>query len=132
MRIIKQAMYVSSLAGGRQAESGKALEAVATSFAYALEDIPTHHLEEAFRRAIRAKVDDFPLTAAAVNRAYDDMLPELQERARANADNQYARLKEGYGSLGNMSIVEFKARHNLPAAWQLGEPYPPESDLYKA
>jgi len=130
LRIIRAQIYLDSLSQRRQPEAGESADAVAKSFAYALDDIPTHHLEEAFRRAIRAKVDDFPLTAAAVNRAYDDMLPELQARARSNADLQYGLLKEGHGSLGYMTLLEWKALHNLPAAWRLGDPIPPESDLY--
>lgn len=103
---------------------------VAKSFAYALEDIPTHWLEEAFKRAIQNKTDDFPLTAAAVNKAYQDFLPELQARAATHSAKQEHLLRSGRGSLGVMTLIEWKQRHNLPDEWKLGEPYPPESDLY--
>lgn len=131
-------MYVCSLAGGKQAESGSELTAVAISFAYALDSIPTHHLEECFRRAIQQKLDDFPLTAAAVNRAYQELIPELQARAETHSATQEYLLRSGQGSIGLMSFTEWKERHNLPAAWRgtgqsmaiSDEPYPPESDLY--
>lgn len=130
MRIIKQALYVSNLAQGKPPDSAEQQTAVAMSFAYALEDIPTHHLEACFQRAIREQTDSFHLTAAAVNKVYDEMMPELQRKAQEHAAQADYLLQSGQGSLGYTSLVEFKARHNLPASWRLGNPYPPESDLY--
>ena len=57
------------------------------------------------------------------------MIPELQRDAQRPAHAQDRLLIEGYGSLGYMSIAEWKERHNLADAWKLGDPYPPESDL---
>jgi hypothetical protein len=105
---------------------------VAKSFAYALEGIPTHHLEECFRRAIRAKVDDFPMTAAAVNRAYQELIPELLAQSETHSAMQEYLLRSGQRSLDLMTVIEFKEMHNLPATWELGMAYPPESDLYGA
>jgi hypothetical protein len=129
MRIIKQAIYLDSLSHRRAAEEGSTLHALATSFAYALESIPTHHLEECFRRAIQSNTSDWPLTAAAVLRSYQDLIPELQRQAQQHANAQERLLIEGHGSLGYMGLEEWKQKHNLPPAWRLGMPYPPESDL---
>lgn len=93
-------------------------------------DIPTHHLQECFIRAARAKLDDYPLTANAVNRAYQEMKPELLRQAQENAASQERLLMSGKGSLDRMTLDEWKTRHNLPPAWKLGDPFPPESDLY--
>jgi hypothetical protein len=95
-----------------------------------LDAIPTQHLDECFKRAMQHNTGDFLLTAGAVTKEYQDMLPELQGMASANANEQTLRLEAGYGSLDRMGIDEWKTRHNLPAAWRLGEPYPPESDLH--
>lgn len=130
MRTIKQALYVNSLAQNRRPDEGKELHALATSFAYALENIPTQHLAECFQRAIRNNTDDFLLTAGAVNREYAELIPELQELARRHSQEKEYQLKEGRGSLGDMTVVEWKERHNMPADWRLGQNYPPESDLY--
>jgi hypothetical protein len=130
LRTIRQAIYISSLAQGKPSETGQALEAVAISFAYALEDIPTHHLEEAFRRAIQTKVDDFPLTAAAVNRAYQEMIPDLQRQAQDHAAGTGLPPLLVSGLAAGMNLQTWKERHNLPQDWRLGDPYPPECDLY--
>ena len=99
---------------------------------YALGGIPTHHLEECFRRAVRANDGKFMVLATQINQQYTDMLPELQRAAQANAQQQERLLMSGHGSLGYMSLEEWKARHNLPVEWRLGDPYPPESDLHGA
>ena len=130
MRLIKQALYISSLAQGKAPDTGEQQEAIAMSFAYALDDIPTHHLSDCFQRAIRRQTDDFHLTAAAVKREYEDMLPELQQQAREAEDTNALRLESGRLNFGYISIPAFKERHNLPPQWKLGDPYPPESDLY--
>jgi hypothetical protein len=122
-------LYVNSLAQGRTPDTGESLDALASSFAYVLDTLPTQHLEECFKRAMQHNTGDFLLTAGAVTKEYQDMLPELQRAAAQHANEQTLRLEAGYGSLDRMGIDEWKTRHNLPAAWRLGEPYPPESDL---
>jgi hypothetical protein len=109
-------------------EYGNVLEATKRSWAYALEDIPTRYLDECFAAALRQRSHDFALTAGAVNRAYDDMLPEIQRRAREQVGGtSYLQLtgpKPEY-----LGLEEFKKRHNLPPHWRPGDPYPPEGDL---
>jgi hypothetical protein len=96
------------------------------AFAYALEDIPTQHLRNCFVLAIRAQTDDFPLTAAAVNRQYEELKPDLLRKAQ---QQQPPALPSGKGYI---TLSQFKERHNLPEEWQLGQPYPETSDLYNA
>ena len=98
MGLIKQALYVNSLAQNRKPDEGNALTALATSFAFALDDIPTHHLGECFQRAIRQQTDDFLLTASAVNRVYQEMLPELRRQAETSSISEQRRLEAGHGS----------------------------------
>lgn len=103
---------------------------LAQAYEYALEDVPTQHLEEAFHRAVKSKRDNFPISAIDIRTAFTDMLPELAERARAHTAALDRQLMAGKGTLtGRMSVVEWKTRHNLPDEWQLGDPFPPESDL---
>jgi hypothetical protein len=97
---------------------------------YALGDVPTHHLEECFRRAVRAKENGYMVLATEINQQYREMIPELQRQANAQAAQQDYLLRSGQGSLGYTSLAEFKTRHNLPPQWKLGDAYPPESDLY--
>lgn len=123
-------MYVASLALGRAPDDGTDQAVIATSFAYALEDIPTCWLEEAFKLAIRNKRDDFMLAATAVNRAYDDMLPEIQRMAEIRANGGRRLLGSGEPEQEEMGPRVWKARHNLPEDWRPGDPYPPESDLH--
>ena len=130
MRIIGKALIHDALSRQKAPEYGNTAKALAVSFAYALENVPTRWLEESFRRAIQTKEDDFPITASSVNKAYNELLLELQAREQTQKAMREYKLKSGQGGPGLMSIDEFKARHNLPAAWKLGEPYPPESDLY--
>lgn len=127
---MKNLITLLDLTQGRTPFEGGALDTVARSWQMALEDIPTHHLEECFRRALKAKRDDFPLSAPAVNRAYDDYKPELLRQAQAHAAEQERLLEAGHGSLDRMTLDEWKTRHNLPAEWKLGDPFPPESDLH--
>lgn len=131
-------MFVSSLAGGRPADAGKTQDAIALSFAYALEDIPTSQLDECFKRAIREKTDDFPLTAAAVRRQLDAVVTDLQEQQRRHDAEQEELLKLNGPRAGEMRYDEWKARHNLPEHWRAtmhpngvgAQGYPIESDLY--
>lgn len=132
MRTIKQTIRLNALSLQRVPEEGDALEALATSFAFALEDIPSHHLRECFRRAIQTNTSDFPLTAAAVIRVWNDIMPELRAQAASASIAEEYRLKSGQGSIEYMGLAEFKLRHNLPIEWRLGDAYPPESDLYQA
>lgn len=100
-------------------------EVTAKAFAYALEDIPTHHLEACFTRAIRAQTDSFPLDAAAVNRQWEGLKQEL-----LLAPQEPEQLALPVARSGYLTVIEFKAKHNLPDSWETGHPYPPESDLY--
>lgn len=122
------------LAQGRTPFEGNALSAVAYSWALALEDIPTHHLAECFKRALKAKRDDFPISAPAVNKAYDDYKIDLIKQAAEHAEAQERLLIAGHGSLDRMTVDEWKQRHNLPMEWNPFEGkalvIPPESDLY--
>jgi hypothetical protein len=116
-------------AQGQKLPDGTQLQLDLKVWDYSLESIPTHHLEECCRRALRGKRNDFPLTAAAVNREWDTLVEELRVQADQHAAQQDNLLKAGHGSLGLMTQAEWKARHNLPAEWKLGDPFPPESDL---
>jgi hypothetical protein len=111
-------------------EYGNVLEKTKRSWAYALEDIPTRYLDECIAIALRARGHDFALTAAAVNRAYDELLPEIQRQAMEQvAGTSYLQLpgpRREYLGLG-----QFRERHNLPPEWMPGDPYPEGSDLYK-
>lgn len=127
---MKNLITILDLAQGRTPFEGGALDTVARSWQMAIEDIPTHHLEECFKRALKAKRDDFPIAAPAVNKAYDEYKPELLRQAQENAATQDRLLMSGHGSLDRMTIEEWKSRHNLPATWKLGDPFPPESDLH--
>jgi hypothetical protein len=124
--IIKEALYLDSLAHRRTPDKGNAADIVAKAFDYALEGIPTNRLEESFTGAIRAQTDDFPLTAAAVNRFYEELKPEL---VRQGQQWQPPALPPGQFYI---TIDEFKRRHNLPPEWELGQTYPPDSDLHNA
>lgn len=97
---------------------------------YALGGIPTHHLEECFRRAVRANDGKFMVLATQINQQYTDMLPELQRAAQEHGREQEYLLKSGHGSWDYVSLQDFRARHNLPDTWVWGQAYPPESDLY--
>ncbi len=123
-------LSISILASGRQVEREQ-FKAEVTAWSLALQRIPVHHLEECFKRAITGWTSDFMMPAAAVNKAYQEYIPELQKRAQEHTVGWERQLRAGDGSLGYMSLVEWKTRHNLPVAWRLGDPYPPESDLHK-
>ena len=124
-KIIKEQIYLDSLAHRKTPESGSVAEVTAKAFAYALEDIPTSHLEACFTRAIRAQTDNFPLGAAAVVRQWEGLGQELLRNPPEPDVLALPVARSGY-----LSLVDWKAKHNLPEAWQLGQPYPPESDLY--
>lgn len=101
------------------------------SWAFALEDIPTKRLGPAIAAAIRANKTSFQLTTGQVNKAYDDMLPELERLAREQAaQNQPRRLAGPEPKY--VSPADFRAKHNLPPDWKLGDPYPEGSDLRRA
>lgn len=128
-KIVAKFLGYSILASGRQVEREQ-FKSEATAWTFALGQIPTQHLEECFKRAISGWMSEYMMPAAAVNKAYHEMIPELQERAEVHGGMQEFLLRTGYGSMGYMTLIEWKERHNLPAAWKLGDPYPPESDLY--
>lgn len=112
---------------------GKELDLLAQAYEYALDEVPTQHLEEAFKRAVKAKQkkhDNFVISGIDIGAEYLDMLPELAERARAHSAQQENLLMAGRGSLDTMTISEWKERHNLPREWHKGDMIPPESDLY--
>ena len=81
---------------------------------------------------MRAKENGYMVLATEINQQYREMLPELQRQAHAHAAQQEYLLQSGQGGLGYISAEEFMTRHNLPATWRPGQPYPPESDLYSA
>lgn len=94
---------------------------------YSLENVPDAHLAECFKRAFRAKRDDFMLKASAVLREWDLYREELVALATVNREHI---LMLPPGTVTPIHLSAFKARHNLPEDWALGDPYPPESDLY--
>lgn len=96
----------------------------------ALDEVPTKHIETLWQRAMKNKRDDFPLRSSQLLKEWDGLKEELREQAQAHANEQHALLKAGHGSLGPIALDDFKARHNLPGDWRLGDPYPPESDLH--
>ncbi len=136
--IVAKYLTISILASGRHTERDQ-FKAEAAAWALALHRIPVHHLEECFRRAIANWASDYMMPAAAVTRAYQEMIPELQARAETHGTMQEFLLRTGQGSLDLMTFSEWKERHNLPANWRgtgrmmdlSAEPYPPESNLYK-
>lgn len=105
----------------------------ATVWEYALADIPTEHLEECFKRALAGKRDDYLMKATALTVEWDTYHEELRATARANAARvENERLLLGSGSAWERPVTlhEWKGLHNLPEEWNLGDPYPPQSDLY--
>lgn len=104
---------------------------MAEAYSIALEDIPTERLRACFVRAIRGRRDGFPPASGDVLTEWEGLREELRVQGQQHAENELLRLKAGHGSLGLMTLGEFKERHNLPATWKLGQPYPPESDLYE-
>jgi hypothetical protein len=115
------------LVQGRTPPEGPMLPLMAKTWEVAIGHIPTKHLEECFTRAIRAKTDNFPFSAPEVNRQWEELQQELLRRRDEN-DGDVILLAP---SMGYVTIQEFKARHSLPPEWKLGDPYPPESDLYQ-
>jgi hypothetical protein len=124
--LLRKLIVNSELAMGRTPPEGNALQVIEKSWEYAISSVPTHHLEECFRRALAAKRDTFPFAAPEVSRAWEELQQEL--------------LRQGYahdvpalpsGGTGYISLAQFKERHSLPPEWKLGDPYPPESDLYQ-
>jgi hypothetical protein len=75
---------------------------------------------------MRDKVDTYPLSATEVNRAWKDYEQEL---LRVGQEWTPPALPSGQLYI---TIDTFKERHNLPATWKLGDPYPETSDLYNA
>jgi hypothetical protein len=114
------------LAMGRTPPEGNPLQVIEKSWEYAISSVPTHHLEECFRRALGAKRDTFPFAAPEVSRAWEELQQELLRNPPADDVPLLMGPQSGY-----MTIGEFKARHRLPVEWALGDPYPPESDLYR-
>jgi Zn finger protein HypA/HybF involved in hydrogenase expression len=96
------------LLAGRTAPEGQSLDLLATAYEYAVGGIPTELLEECFKRAVRTKRDSFPVSGQDINREYQDMQPELAQRARAQqyvterAENICPRCK-GAGKLVDRS-----------------------------
>jgi hypothetical protein len=131
-QLMKQLITVAFRLGGRTLLTGAELDLEVKVWEYALGDVPTHHLEECFRRAVRAKENGYMVLATEINQQYREMLPELQRQAQAHSAQTDYLLQSGQGGLGYISLAEFRARHNLPASWKPGDPYPPESDLYDA
>lgn len=115
------------LAQHQNVPEGDALQAEVKVWGYSLEDIPDAHLGECFRRAFAAKRDDYMLKAPAVLREWDAYREELVALATLNRDHL---LMLPAPASTPITLKAFRARHNLPADWELGQPYPPESDLY--
>ncbi len=136
LKIIATALQNDALSLQRAPETGNTLKALAISFAYALEEVPSCHLAECLQRAIAARDDGFPLKAPAVMRAWREYIPELQAIAR-----QGGRLLQFPGHKGEqaqdedqdqgerMGPREWKARHNLPDNWRPTDGASPDSDL---
>lgn len=93
---------------------------------YALEDIPTHHLMECFKRAVKAKSDTYMVTCIEINMQWKEYHQELLRQARELPALPVA----SSGLPRRMTLTEWKALHNLPEHWALGDAYPPESDLH--
>lgn len=116
---------------GRSAISGDELDLEAKVWEYALGDVPTHHLEECFRRAVRAHEGTYMVLATEIRQQYAEMLPELAQQARVASDT--AALQAGRDTANKaMSLHEWNEKHNLPPGFRkTAEEYPPESDLYE-
>lgn len=130
--LMKSLITVAFRLAGRMPPAGKELDLEVYVWEYALDDVPVHHLEECFRRAVKAKADTFILTATEIRQQYADMMPELAEQAREAEERNDLLLESGRANFGYISLSTFKERHNLPAEWKLGDAYPPESDLYQS
>jgi hypothetical protein len=127
---LKSLITVAFRLGGRQVPEGQELELEVKVWEYALGDVPTHHLEECFRRAIHAKTDSYMVLATEIRKQYQEMLPELAQQAREASDR--LALQAGYDDADRaMGAREWKEKHNLPATWSPTDGYPPESDLYE-
>lgn len=125
--IIRAQWKLALMAQGREVPASVDAEAVAV--AYALEIIPTDYLEECLQLAIQQQTDAFPLTAGAVKTVWEwQVKREVQEREEARK----TMLQLAPPRVEDMNIPDFKALHNLPDSWHLGQPYPPESDLYRS
>lgn len=124
--ILEMLISATSLAQAKTPPEGEDLEVIARSFEYALGHIPTQHLPVCFERAMRAKVDTYPLSAPEVNKQWLEYQQELLREGQAWTP---PALPSGKGTI---TLNQFKQRHNLPADWKLGDPYPESSDLYNA
>lgn len=82
---------VGNLALQRPVPEGRDLEVIVKSFEYALGDVPTQHLEECFKRAMKAKRDTFPLASVELTTQYEAMKPELLDAARTREAVEAAR-----------------------------------------
>lgn len=118
------------MVAGRTAPDTTELDLLAKAYNYALEDVPTHHLEQCFKIALYNKRDNFPVSGIEMRLAWLGYKDELRARAAEHAAEMERELMFGKGSLDYISLDEFKRRHNLPPQWRLGDAYPPESDLY--
>jgi hypothetical protein len=100
------------------------IEQMVTAYGYALEDIPDQHLAECFRWAIKAKRDSYVVRTSEVLAQYDELKLELLRAPQDTAPALPSPAIERY------HLDEWKRKHNLPAEWRMGEPYPQDSDLY--
>lgn len=95
-----------------------------------LEAVPDRYLEVCFKRALKANRTDYVPSTGAVHVQWDMLLEELRAIAREHARQEEAKMRAGHGSPAGMGLAKWKRKHNLPLEWKLGNPYPPESDLY--
>lgn len=123
-------LSASYLAQHRTAPVGEDLDMLIDAFEMSLAQVPTEHLPMCFQMAMACKVDTFPLSAPEVNAQWQVWKDEEQWAApeRVDAPADIPRLPEPRSYL--LSLDEFRVKHNLPATWKLGDPYPEGSDLH--
>ena len=81
--MMKAIISTAHILAGRGQPEPHDLDSLAMAYEYAVGGIPTELLEECFKRAVRNKRDNFPVSGTDINREYMDMQPELAQRARA-------------------------------------------------
>lgn len=97
------------------------LSTLEATWEYACGDIPTEHLDECFRRALRAKRNSYPLSAIEVNMAWVDYRLELRENRIKAETMQHLRLASASALASQsgparaderMTFTEWRRRHS--------------------
>jgi hypothetical protein len=109
--LLRALITTAHLAQAQIPPEGEDLEVIERSWEYAIGHIPTHHLEECFRRALQAKTDTYPLSAPEVNAVWQDYSQEL---VRIGVNNELKLLIAAADGSGKepMTFSEWKWQHS--------------------